>query len=76
VASSEFHKGGFYELASERKRFDSVQFVDYLARWVDAYPIVTIEDGMAEDDWAGWELLTARLGQRVRTGWPSTTACS
>ncbi len=66
VASSEFHKGGHYELASEDKRFDSAQFVDYLARWVDAYPIVTIEDGMAEDDWDGWELLTARLGSRVQ----------
>ena len=66
VASSEFHKGGLYELASEGKRFDSAQFVDYLARWVDAYPIVTIEDGMAEDDWDGWELLTAKLGRRVQ----------
>jgi len=66
VASSEFHKGSHYELASESKRFDSAQFVDYLARWVDAYPIVTIEDGMAEDDWDGWELLTARLGSRVQ----------
>lgn len=66
VASSEFHKDGHYELASEGKRFDSAQFVDYLSRWVDAYPIVTIEDGMAEGDWEGWELLTARLGSRVQ----------
>jgi enolase len=66
VASSEFHKSGHYELSSEGKRFDSAQFVDYLTRWVDAYPIVTIEDGMAEDDWDGWELLTARLGRRVQ----------
>ncbi|CAN7776337.1 phosphopyruvate hydratase [Variovorax sp. LjRoot175] len=66
VASSEFHKGGQYELASESRRFDSARFVDYLARWVDAYPIVTIEDGMAEDDWDGWELLTAKLGRRVQ----------
>ncbi len=66
VASSEFHRGGHYELASESRRFDSSQFVDYLARWVDAYPIVTIEDGMAEDDWDGWELLTARLGRQVQ----------
>ena len=66
VASSEFHKDGRYELASEGKRFDSAQFVAYLSRWVDAYPIVTIEDGMAEGDWAGWELLTARLGSRVQ----------
>jgi enolase len=66
VASSEFHKAGQYELASEAKRFDAEGFVEYLARWVDAYPIVTIEDGMAEDDWTGWELLTARLGHRVQ----------
>ena len=66
VASSEFHKDGRYDLASEGKRFDSAQFVDYLSRWVDAYPIVTIEDGMAEGDWDGWELLTARLGSRVQ----------
>jgi enolase len=66
VASSEFHKDGQYELASEGKRFDSAQFVDYLSRWVNAYPIVTIEDGMAEGDWDGWELLTARLGSRVQ----------
>ena len=66
VASSEFHKDGVYELASEGKRFDSAQFIDYLARWVDAYPIVTIEDGMAEGDWDGWELITARLGKQVQ----------
>lgn len=66
VASSEFHQDGVYELAAEGKRLDSAQFVDYLARWVDAYPIVTIEDGMAENDWDGWELLTARLGDRVQ----------
>jgi enolase len=66
VASSEFHQDGRYVLASEGKRFDSSQFVDHLARWVDAYPIVTIEDGMAEGDWDGWELLTARLGRRVQ----------
>ena len=66
VASSEFHQGGHYELASEGKRFDAAQFVDHLARWVDAYPIVTIEDGIAEDDWDGWQQLTARLGGRVQ----------
>jgi enolase len=66
VASSEFYTDGIYELSSEGKRFDSAQFVDQMTRWVDAYPIVTIEDGMAEDDWDGWELLTARLGRRVQ----------
>jgi enolase len=66
AASSEFHKGGHYEIASERQRLTSAQFVDYLAAWVDRYPIITIEDGMAEDDWDGWRLLTQRLGQRVQ----------
>ena len=66
AASSEFYRKGQYELASEGKHFDSAQFVDYLARWVDAYPIITIEDGMAEDDWAGWKLLTDKLGKRVQ----------
>ena len=66
AASSEFYRKGRYGLASEGKHFDSAQFVDYLARWVDAYPIITIEDGMAEDDWAGWKLLTDKLGKRVQ----------
>lgn len=66
LASSEFYEDGFYHLASEGKRFDSGGFADYLAKWVDHYPIITIEDGMAEDDWAGWGLLTARLGQRIQ----------
>ncbi|MDO8768616.1 MAG: phosphopyruvate hydratase [Burkholderiaceae bacterium] len=66
VASSEFCKNGRYELASEGKHYDAAGFVDYLARWVDQYPIVTIEDGMAEGDWAGWKLLTDRLGKRVQ----------
>jgi enolase len=66
VASSEFHEAGKYHLASESRSFDSAGFVEYLARWVDDYPIVTIEDGMAEDDWQGWRLLTQRLGQRVQ----------
>jgi enolase len=66
VASSEFHDGGIYTLASENRRFDAAQFVDFLAGWVNAYPIVSIEDGMAEDDWAGWTLLTQRLGDRVQ----------
>ena len=66
AASSEFHKNGRYELASEGKSFDAAGFVDYLARWVDAYPIITIEDGMAEDDWDGWKLLTDKLGRRVQ----------
>jgi enolase len=66
AAASEFHRDGQYELASEGKRFDSAAFVDYLAGLVDRYPILSIEDGLAEDDWAGWKILTDKLGQRVQ----------
>jgi enolase len=66
VASSEFYKDGQYHLESEGKSFSSAQFVDYLAAWVDKYPIISIEDGMAEGDWAGWALLTEKLGKRVQ----------
>jgi len=66
VASSEFFKDGKYELESEGRSFTSGQFVDYLAGLVDKYPIVTVEDGMAEGDWDGWALLTRRLGKRVQ----------
>ncbi|GHD03613.1 enolase [Pseudorhodoferax aquiterrae] len=66
AASSEFHEGGRYTLSSENRAFDSAGFADYLARWVDAYPIVSIEDGLDESDWAGWKLLTERLGRRVQ----------
>jgi enolase len=66
VASSEFFEAGRYTLASEGRAFDAEGFIDYLAAWVDQYPIVSIEDGMAEDDWDGWQALTARLGDRVQ----------
>jgi enolase len=66
VASSEFHENGKYNLSGEGKRLTAQQFVDFLAGWCDQYPIVTIEDGMAEDDWDGWKLLTERLGDRVQ----------
>ena len=66
VASSEFFKDGEYHLESEGRRFSPAQFVDYLAGLVDRYPIVTIEDGMAEGDWAGWATLTQRLGRRIQ----------
>ncbi len=65
-ASSEFYSDGKYHLQAEGLSLSSAEFVDYLADWVDRYPIVSIEDGMAEDDWAGWSLLTERLGQRVQ----------
>jgi enolase len=66
VASSEFHAAGVYRLASENRDFDAGGFCDYLAELVGSYPIVSIEDGMAEDDWDGWKLLTDRLGKRVQ----------
>ncbi|BBA33757.1 phosphopyruvate hydratase [Methylocaldum marinum] len=66
VASSEFCRDGIYTLESENKRFTSDEFANYLAAWVDKYPIITIEDGMAEDDWDGWRLLTERLGSRIQ----------
>jgi enolase len=66
VASSEFHDNGKYHLVGEGKRLTSEQFVDFLADWSTQYPIVTIEDGMAEDDWDGWKQLTERLGEKVQ----------
>jgi enolase len=66
VASSEFYSGGIYNLESENRKFTSAQFVEYLDGLVSRYPIVTIEDGMAEGDWDGWALLTQRMGKRVQ----------
>lgn len=66
VASSEFYKNGQYVLESEGKSFSAEQFADYLANWVDQYPIISIEDGMDESDWEGWAGLTNKLGQRVQ----------
>ncbi len=66
VASSEFFRDGIYELESEGRKFTPAQFVDYLAGLADRYPIITIEDGMAEGDWDGWSLLTQRLGRRIQ----------
>ncbi len=66
VASSEFYVDGKYELASEKRSFDAAGFADYLAAWVDQYPIVTIEDGMDESDWDGWAILTEKLGDRTQ----------
>ncbi|MDR1463543.1 MAG: phosphopyruvate hydratase [Azoarcus sp.] len=65
-ASSEFNKDGKYELRGEGLTLDAKGFVDYLADLVDTYPIVSIEDGMAEGDWEGWKLLTQRLGGKVQ----------
>ncbi|MBS0200735.1 MAG: phosphopyruvate hydratase [Proteobacteria bacterium] len=65
-ASSEFHKDGKYNLTGEGKRLTSEQFTDFLAGWCAEYPIITIEDGMAEDDWDGWKMLTDKLGNRIQ----------
>jgi enolase len=66
VASTEFFKDGKYHLEGEGKSFTSAEWVDFLAAWVDKYPIITIEDGCSEDDWDGWKLLTEKLGQKVQ----------
>ncbi len=66
AASSEFYKDGKYVLASENKSLNSEEMVDYLAAWVDKYPLITIEDGLDEGDWDGWKLLTEKLGKKVQ----------
>src|SRR5438552_16376226 len=66
VASTEFYADGAYNLAGEGKTYSSTDFIAYLAGLCDRYPIVSIEDGMAEDDWDGWRELTAALGGRVQ----------
>ncbi len=66
VASSEFYHNGVYHLTGENRRLSSHEFVDYLAQLVAQYPIISIEDGMAEQDWQGWQLLTERLGKQVQ----------
>ncbi len=66
AASSEFYKNGTYNLTSENKSLNSEEFVDYLANWVENYPIISIEDGMDENDWDGWDLLTKKIGDKVQ----------
>ena len=66
AASSEFSKDGKYVLASENVELSAPQFVDKLSGWVNKYPIITIEDGMGENDWPGWTLLTQALGDKVQ----------
>ncbi len=65
-AASEFYKDGLYNLDSEGLKLTSAQLTDYLAAWCDNYPIISIEDGMAEGDWEGWKILTDTLGTRVQ----------
>jgi enolase len=66
VASSEFHKDGVYNLEGEGRKFTSAEFVKYLGDLVSKYPIITVEDGMAEGDWDGWKQLTVALGGKVQ----------
>ncbi len=66
AASSEFYHDGKYVLASEGRTLSSVELVDMFESWVNKYPIISIEDGMDENDWDGWKLLTDRIGDRVQ----------
>ena len=64
-ASSEFYENGRYVLAREGVSFSSQEMVDFYVKWVNDYPICSIEDGMAEDDWEGWQLMTKKLGEKI-----------
>ena len=66
AASSEFYKNGTYNLTSEGLKLTNSEFTDYLASWVEKYPIISIEDGMDENDWEGWEMLTQKLSNSVQ----------
>lgn len=66
VASSEFYENGIYKLAGEGKELNSSEMAGFLKEWVAKYPIISIEDGMAEQDWDGWELLTREIGSRCQ----------
>jgi len=65
-AASEFYQDGKYILAREGVSLSSQEMVEYYVKWASAYPIISIEDGMAEDDWEGWQLITQKLGERVQ----------
>ncbi len=66
VASSEFYEDGKYNLAGEGKVLSREEMVDFLANWVEKYPIISIEDGMAEEDWEGWKMLTDKIGSHCQ----------
>ena len=66
AAASEFYRDGLYVLEREDAQLSSSEMVEQLASWADSYPILSIEDGLAEDDWEGWSTLTSRLGSRVQ----------
>ncbi|HUW50160.1 MAG TPA: phosphopyruvate hydratase [Sulfuricella sp.] len=65
-ASTEFYRDGKYVLAADNLELDAAQFTDYLSAWTDKYPILSIEDGMAENDWEGWGMLTERMGKSIQ----------
>ena len=66
VASFEFYEDGMYKLAGEKKIIDSTEMAEFLTEWTNKYPIISIEDGMAEQDWDGWALLTQKLGHKCQ----------
>jgi len=66
VASSEFYKNGKYILSSENKELTSEEFIQYLTPWFDKYPIISMEDGLAEEDWDGWRLASDKLGKQIQ----------
>ncbi len=66
AASSEFYRDGYYTLASENLSLNSDEFIKKIVSWVDNYPIISFEDGLAEEDWQGWKALTEKLGQRIQ----------
>lgn len=66
AAASEYYEDGIYNLASENKTYSSEQMADFLADWVNRYPIISIEDGFDENDWDGWKLMTEKLGNKIQ----------
>ncbi|MBS4050160.1 MAG: phosphopyruvate hydratase, partial [Methylomonas sp.] len=66
AAASEYFKDGKYVLSAEGRSFDSAEMIDFLAAWVDKYPIISIEDGLDENDWDGWKLQTEKLGGKIQ----------
>lgn len=66
VAASELYDNGIYSVKSENQQFSSIQLIDYYANLIESYPIVSIEDGLDEQDWEGWRLLTKRLGEKIQ----------
>ena len=66
LAASEFYRDGKYILKSENREMTSAEFLEFLAPWFDKYPIVSLEDGMAENDWEGWGLMTGKLGNSIQ----------